>query len=163
LPLTRAAVPSPSVKTAAERAAERFKGARILAAEDNPVNQLVLKTILLQADIEPTIVGDGMEALAAWDAGDWSLLLMDVQMPVLDGLAACREIRRREAASGRRRTPIIALTANAMTHHQAEYVAAGMDGFLAKPIDVAHLFSAIEAALGPAEAARASALASLRG
>ena len=72
---------------------------------------------------------------------------MDVQMPRMDGPTATRFIRERESAQRRRRTPIIALTANAMTHQVSEYLAAGMDGFVAKPIEVSRLFEALEAAL----------------
>jgi len=72
---------------------------------------------------------------------------MDMQMPVMDGLAATRRIREREAATGRRRTPIIALTANVMSHQVAGYKAAGMDAFVAKPIEVTRLFDAMAAAL----------------
>jgi CheY-like chemotaxis protein len=72
---------------------------------------------------------------------------MDVQMPRMDGPTATRFIRERELAQRRRRTPILALTANAMTHQVSEYLAAGMDGFVAKPIEVSRLFEALEAAL----------------
>jgi PAS domain S-box-containing protein len=120
---------------------------RLLAAEDNPMNQLVLKTLLAQIGVEPVMVGDGVEAVAAWESGDWDLILMDVQMPRMDGPTATRFIRERELAQGRRRTPIVALTANAMTHQVNEYLAAGMDGFVPKPIEVDRLFSALETAL----------------
>jgi PAS domain S-box-containing protein len=124
---------------------------RVLAAEDNAVNQLVLKTMLEQAGITPTIVGDGRAAVEAWRGQAWDLVLMDVQMPVMDGIAATRAIRELEAAEGRARTPILALTANAMTHHVAEYLAADMDGFVAKPIEVGQLFAAMEQALDGVE------------
>ena len=120
---------------------------RILAAEDNAVNQLVLKTLLSQFGLTPVIVGNGAEAVAAWEAGDWDVILMDAQMPVMDGTAAARQIRRREAATGRRLTPIIALTANAMDHQVQGYRDAGMNGFVAKPIQVSQLFAAIDDAL----------------
>ena len=77
---------------------------------------------------------------------------MDIQMPVMDGPTATRAIREREAATGRPRTPIIALTANAMSHQVAEYLAAGMDGHVAKPIEAGRLFEALEAILGDAPA-----------
>jgi PAS domain S-box-containing protein len=126
---------------------------RVLAAEDNAVNQLVLRTLLLQAGIEVTIVENGALAVEAWNTAEWDIILMDAQMPVMDGPTAVRAIRASEAASGRRRTPILALTANAMSHHIAEYDAAGMDGHVAKPIEAAHLFEALEAALDAADAA----------
>ena len=92
------------------------------------------------------MVENGAAAFDAWRAGDFDLILMDVQMPVMDGPAATRAIRAAEAETGRARTPILALTANAMAHQVAEYVAAGMDGHVTKPIDAARLFTAIDAA-----------------
>ncbi len=87
-------------------------------------------------------------------AGTW--VLMDVQMPVMDGPTASRAIRAAEAASGRRQVPIIALTANAMPHHIADYRAAGMSGFVSKPINITELLGAIEAATEPAASEAAS-------
>lgn len=125
----------------------RYLTFKVMAAEDNEVNQLVLKTLLAQIGIEPLVVGDGEEAVAAWEAGDWDAILMDVQMPVMDGVSATRLIRLREAETGRRRTPIIALTANAMAHHIADYLAAGMDSHVAKPIAAVQLFEALQVAV----------------
>ena len=122
---------------------------RILAAEDNAVNQLVLRTLLGQAGIDAVIVGDGQEAVETWECGSWDLILMDIQMPVMDGISATRMIRDREASVGRSPTPILALTANAMTHQLETYRAAGMNGSIAKPIEVSQLFAAIAAALQP--------------
>jgi CheY-like chemotaxis protein len=120
---------------------------RILAAEDNPTNQVVLSTIIqiFGADLE--IVDDGAAAVEAWDAGDYDVILMDVQMPVMDGISATREIRSREAVQARARTPIIALSANAMVHQVKEYMAVGMDGHVAKPIELPKLHAALEASL----------------
>jgi len=120
---------------------------RVLAAEDNTVNQLVLKTLLQQIGIDPAVVSNGLEAVHAWEDGEWDVILMDVQMPKMDGPTAARAIRAQELATGRRRTPIIALTANVMSHQLAEYMAAGMDGHVAKPIEAARLFEALEAIL----------------
>ncbi|HEX7760777.1 MAG TPA: ATP-binding protein [Caulobacteraceae bacterium] len=131
---------------------------RILAAEDNAVNQLVLKTLLAQAGIEPVLVGNGEEAVAAWEQGGWDVILMDAQMPVMDGVTATRQIRRREAESGRAPTPIIALTANAMDHQVEGYLAAGMTGLVTKPIQVAQLFDAIDAAVLDDAPSRAAAV-----
>ena len=101
------------------------------------MNQMVLKALLAQVGIEPTIVENGVQAVDAWEQGSWDLILMDVQMPLMDGPAATREIRAREVLQRRGRTPIIALTANAMAHQLQAYTDAGMDGFVAKPIEVA--------------------------
>ncbi len=120
---------------------------RVLAAEDNAVNRLVIRTLLQQAGIDPVVVADGAEALEAWAREPWDLILMDVQMPVMDGPTATQEIRRRERAEGRPRTPVIALTANAMAHQIADYRAAGMDAIVAKPIDVTRLLEAMLEAL----------------
>jgi len=116
---------------------------RVLAAEDNAVNQLVLKTLLHQLGVEPTVVDNGEAALEAWEAAQWDVILMDIQMPVMDGLAAAAAIRAREAETGRARTPIVALTANAMSHQVEQYLAAGMDSHVAKPIEAAALFAAL--------------------
>ncbi|MET0293610.1 MAG: ATP-binding protein [Phenylobacterium sp.] len=124
---------------------------RVLAAEDNPVNQLVLKTLLHQFGIDPTVVEDGETALEAWRHGDWDVILMDVQMPRMDGVTAARLIREAEAAEGRRRTPIIALTANVMSHQVNGYLDCGMSGVVGKPIEAGQLLAAIAACLQPAE------------
>jgi CheY-like chemotaxis protein len=120
---------------------------RVLAAEDNAVNQLVLKTLLHQMGVDPVVVDNGQAAVEAWEAGDWDVVLMDVQMPVLDGVSATQEIRRREAALGRPRIPIIALTANVMSHQIEQYRAAGMDSHVAKPIAAPALFEALNSVL----------------
>jgi CheY-like chemotaxis protein len=120
---------------------------RILAAEDNPTNQQVLRAVLGSLGIEVDIVPDGKEAVAAWRGGTYDLVLMDIQMPVMDGIAATAAIRAGEAASGRKRTPIIAVTANALTHRVAEYMAVGMDAHVVKPIEIARLYDAISTVL----------------
>ncbi|HEX2562150.1 ATP-binding protein [Phenylobacterium sp.] len=139
-----------------DEAAEALPPLRVLAAEDNPVNQLVLKTLLHQVGIDPTVVGDGQAAVESWRVGEWDLILMDVQMPVMDGLSATGEIRRIEAEKGRAATPIIALTANVMAHQVAEYLQAGMTRVVAKPIDAAALLRAMEECLEEAEAPQGS-------
>jgi signal transduction histidine kinase/CheY-like chemotaxis protein len=137
--------------------AEGPRELRVLAAEDNDVNQLVLKTLLMQAGVVPVLVENGRQALEAWEREAWDLVLMDIQMPEMDGVAATRAIRLREAETGRARTPIIAVTANAMTHQLVEYEAAGMDGVVAKPVDIARLFAAIESALAGGDGAGSGA------
>ena len=132
--------------------ADPDRSIRILAAEDNLNNQLVLKTLLGQLGIDVTLVSDGAQAVAAWRDGEWDVVLMDIHMPVMDGLEAARQIRGLERAESRRRTPVVALTANAMDHHRAECLATGMDGLVAKPIDIRLLITAIEAAQATAAA-----------
>ena len=124
-----------------------LEGMRILAAEDNATNQLVLKTILYSLGIEPVIVDDGRLAVEAWSNERFDLILMDVQMPRMDGVAATREIRRREAETGAARTPIVALSANAMKQQVAEYLAAGMDSHLGKPIQIDKLYATLSAVM----------------
>lgn len=122
-----------------------LKRIRLLAAEDNPTNQLVLKTLLHQVGIQPMFVANGLQAVEAWEAGEFDVILMDVQMPELDGPGATEIIRRKEAGSGRLRTPIIGLTANAMSHQIEQYLTVGMDCVVTKPIDITKLFEALDA------------------
>jgi signal transduction histidine kinase/CheY-like chemotaxis protein len=130
---------------------------KVLAAEDNAVNQLVLRTLLSQAGVLPTVVENGQLALEAWQAESFDLILMDVQMPVMDGITAMQAIRAGEKSESRPRTPILALTANAMAHQVEEYLAAGADGHVSKPIDARQLFEAIDAAIRPKPSSQASA------
>lgn len=143
LPLKPIAPTARAEAPAVTRIEPLAQGGRVLAAEDNSINQLVLKTLLHQLGIEVVMVENGQEAVDAWRRADWDLILMDVQMPVMDGPTATRLIREEEAAGGRERTPIVALTANAMAHQSDEYALAGMDGVISKPIDFAHLISTV--------------------
>jgi two-component system, sensor histidine kinase len=125
---------------------------RVLAAEDIPTNQLVLRTIMQSFGVDMEMVDNGRQAVDAWRRSNFDIILMDIQMPEMDGVAATRAIRDEEAATGRARTPIIAVSANAMPHHAREYLAAGMDAHVAKPIELAKLHAAIEGALAQAAA-----------
>jgi signal transduction histidine kinase/ActR/RegA family two-component response regulator len=138
-----------------EPVADGEDGLRILAAEDNATNRLVLKTLLEQIGLGASFVENGAEAVEAWRTGRWDLILMDIQMPEMDGVTATREIRRMEAESGRPRTPIVALTANAMAHQVSEYRVAGMDALSPKPIQLPQLVATIQEVLAAAEAAPA--------
>jgi signal transduction histidine kinase/ActR/RegA family two-component response regulator len=130
---------------------------RVLAAEDNLVNQKVLKAIVEPMDVELAMVGDGRAAVEAWRTGHFDVILMDIQMPVMDGIAAAKAIRAAEKAEHRPRTPILALTANALVHQVEEYLGAGMDGHVAKPIEISKLYDAMSRALSlPADAADAA-------
>ena|GEM_PF-1534976 len=128
----------------------------VLAAEDNPVNQIVLKTLLQQIGIDPVIVENGALAVEAWRQGRFDIILMDVQMPEMDGPTAAQTIRRLEIENGRERTPIVAVTANVMPSQVEHYLAVGMDGCVAKPIDIAVLIETIETALAPPPACEAT-------
>ena len=149
LPLRRiAATAAPAPAPAVERPMSgEPTPLRVLAAEDNGMNRLVLKTLLEQVGVTPVMVGNGREAVEAWASDAWDLILMDVQMPEMDGPTATGVIRARERAEGRARTPIVALTANAMDHQVAEYLQSGMDDFVAKPIEAGRLFAVVQAAL----------------
>jgi signal transduction histidine kinase len=120
---------------------------RILVAEDNLTNQLVITAMLAPLGVEMTMVADGRALVEAYRARRPDLILADIQMPELSGDAAAREIRRLEQEHGWPRTPILALTANVMAHQLADYGAAGMDGHVAKPIEIEKLYAALEAAL----------------
>ncbi|WP_167334128.1 ATP-binding protein [Brevundimonas nasdae] len=123
--------------------AEPERALRVLVAEDHPVNQQVIRGLLGQVGIEVEIVDDGLQAVEATQTRDWDLILMDVQMPNMDGPTATRTIRQRETDQGLVRTPIIALTANAMVEQVESYLAAGMDAVVSKPIDLKRLLTTI--------------------
>ena len=148
LPLERGEVGAVEGEAAVVRNSDR--ALRLLAAEDNATNQQVLRAVMDSLDIDLDIVPDGRQAVEAWQNGRYDLILMDIQMPIMDGIAAAREIRTAERRDKRPRTPIIALTANALSHQVAEYLASGMDGHVAKPIEIAKLYEAISAALNAA-------------
>ena len=116
---------------------------RVLLADDHPVNRKVVEMILAQANVELTSVENGAEAVQACRDGDFDIVLMDMQMPVMDGLTATREIRLNEAAMGLDRTPIVMLTANALAEHIASAEAAGADRHLAKPFDATELLQLV--------------------
>jgi signal transduction histidine kinase/DNA-binding response OmpR family regulator len=118
---------------------------RILLAEDNAVNRLVVAAILAKHGHELVVVENGIEALAAVQRGSFDAVLMDVQMPEMDGLEATAAIRGAELGTGRR-VPIIALTAHAMKGDRDACLAAGMDAYLSKPVHPAALLDAIEEA-----------------
>lgn len=130
---------------------------RVLAAEDNAHNRLVLQLFLEQVGIEPVFAENGEVAVELWSQDRFDLILMDVQMPIMSGPEATQRIRALERMQKRARTPIIALTANAMTHHVQECLDAGMDAHVAKPIRPEVLFAAIHQALSGEKTAEATA------
>jgi two-component system sensor histidine kinase/response regulator len=122
-------------------AARRFSG-RVLLVEDNVVNQKVARRFLERLGCEVMLAENGAEAVTAFEQGGFQLVLMDVQMPVMDGYTATREIRDRER--GERRIPIVALTANAMTGQLERCLEVGMDALLTKPLAVEALQDVLE-------------------
>ncbi len=117
-------------------------GGRILMADDAPGNRELVSAILRGLGLEIDTVCDGAEAVQAMQTGAYDLVLMDVHMPVMDGLTATREIRRMQAGTGHR-TPILALTANVQADQVARCLDSGMDGHLAKPIQIQELAGAL--------------------
>jgi len=107
---------------------------RVLVADDHPTNRAVLEVILGLIAADLVSVEDGAQALAAFKNNDFDIVLMDLQMPVMDGFEAIREIRKFEAEMQRRRTPILAVSANAMSEHISASRAAGADQHIAKPV-----------------------------
>jgi CheY-like chemotaxis protein len=118
----------------------------ILLAEDNEVNRKVAERLLAKQGCSVLAVGDGEAAVEAWRTGEFDLVLMDVHMPVLDGYQAVAKMREIEGRTGQH-TPVVALTAGAMSGDREACLAAGMDGYVSKPIQLPELLAAIEAAL----------------
>jgi CheY-like chemotaxis protein len=119
---------------------------RILLAEDNPINQHLAVRLLQKRGHEVVVAADGMQTLKAIENENYDLVLMDVQMPSLDGLEVTRRIREREK-SGARRLPIIAMTAHALKGDRERCLEAGCDGYVSKPIQAAELFRVMASSL----------------
>jgi len=129
--------------------ARHCKGTRILLVEDNPVNQKVALAVLKRAALEVEIAGDGRQAVDFVREREYALVLMDVQMPVLDGIAATREIR---TLPNRATLPIIAMTANAFDEDRRECLNAGMSDFIGKPVVPSNLYRTLLHWLAPGAA-----------
>jgi PAS domain S-box-containing protein len=133
---------------AAEASVQPSTGLSVLVAEDNEINALLMRSLLARLGHRVVIASNGAEALESWLAArsagaPYDLILMDVQMPELDGVEAAKRIRAREAGEPGRRTPILALTANALVEDRYACFEAGMDGFLIKPLDRDKLVEAL--------------------
>ncbi len=121
-------------------------GRRILVAEDHPVNRKLVTRLLEKRSVVPTLAHDGNEVLRALESDTFDLILMDVQMPGMDGLQTTRAIRQRELEQGGH-VPILAMTAHAMDRDRERCLKAGMDGYLSKPVSAEELYRAIEEVL----------------
>ena len=117
---------------------------KILLADDNAVNRLLARRLLNKAGHEVILAENGREALEAWEAERPDVILMDVQMPVMDGLEATQLIRSLEQDKQFNPTPIIALTANALERDRQQCLAAGMDDFLSKPFQIQALLDVVQ-------------------
>lgn len=133
---------------APDRPARPRRRAKVLLADDHPVNRKVVELILTGANVELSCVADGAEAVAAFRAERFDAVLMDVKMPVMDGTAAIAAIRALERAQGRPRTPILLLTAEDGASNGAQAKAAGADAQVAKPVSPAALLAWLDRALG---------------
>ncbi len=136
----------PAPETASEAAEERPRPdftPHILVAEDNETNRFVLSLYLKKLGMSYQMVSTGADALQAWENDRFDMILMDIEMPVLDGFETTRELRRREIASDRPACPIIALSADAMAENRDMALEVGMDMFLTKPIEIERLGNAI--------------------
>jgi CheY-like chemotaxis protein len=130
------------------RALEHIQGAQLLLVEDNEINQQVAKEILQGAGLNVTVANDGQEAVNAVMENNYDAVLMDVQMPVMDGYTATREIRKDKHFKD---LPIIAMTAHAMAGDEDKSLEAGMNGHVAKPIDPDQLFATLQEWIKPSE------------
>ena len=137
-------MPACTAPAEAEDAAPLDDKLRILVVDDNATNRLVLCALLEQPGLAAECVVNGVEAVAAREAKAWDAILMDIHMPEMDGVTATSSIRRREIELGRDKTPIIAVTASVQPEQTREYLSAGMDNCVPKPVDTRVLVSALQ-------------------
>jgi signal transduction histidine kinase/CheY-like chemotaxis protein len=135
-PMPSVAAPMAAAPAIAHQSDAASARVRVLVVDDNATNRLVLTTLLDQFDVANAAVDSGQAALDSWATGGWDMILMDIHMPGMDGLMASKTIRAREQALGMARTPIVAVTASVLSHETEAYFAAGMDDFIAKPIEI---------------------------
>uniref|UniRef100_UPI003783AC72 response regulator n=1 Tax=Phenylobacterium sp. TaxID=1871053 RepID=UPI003783AC72 len=150
-----ARAPEQQLRTSVSSEVETTRRLRVLMADDHPTNRAVIEVVLGLIDCDLVQVEDGRQALDAYLSDDFDVVLMDLQMPVMDGLTAIREIRQAELRQGRARTPVLAVTANAMSEHVQASRAAGADHHIAKPIIPDLLIGAIIQSTTAAAAAEA--------
>jgi len=156
LPLLASTGPSHQdlARSATDPRPEWLAPPRVLVVEDSPINQIVAVRTLEHCGCRADVAGDGLQALEALSAHEYDAILMDCQMPVMDGFAATIELRRRE--NGGRRTPVIAMTANATANAVEECLAAGMDDYVGKPVRREQLLAALGRWVGPQAGAATS-------
>jgi CheY-like chemotaxis protein/HPt (histidine-containing phosphotransfer) domain-containing protein len=147
--LLKPAVAAPDAAVAAKHG----EAARVLVVDDHPVNREVLVRQLRLLGLPADTAEDGSEALAAWAPGRYAAVLADLHMPGMDGYELTRQLRASEAESGDGRTPIVAVTANAMRGEEERCLGAGMDAYLAKPVAIERLRATIERWLPVGDAA----------
>ncbi|HMS07261.1 MAG TPA: response regulator, partial [Burkholderiaceae bacterium] len=143
-PLTPSTLPSPETEAApppVESPAPARRELRVLLAEDAPINQKLAEAVLRRMGHEVTVARNGVEAVSLVQEQRFDIVLMDIQMPEMGGVEATERIRHFEMAKGMARIPIVAVTANALKGDRENYLAAGMDGYVSKPI----VFAALEA------------------
>lgn len=145
--------PSPATDTAGAPAADTrlLSGYRVLVAEDNEINRMVLSTLMGPTGLDLTFAENGEIAIEKWREGAFDAILMDIQMPVLDGLQAARAIRNEENETGQPRLPILALTADVLNERNAGAIEETMDGLLVKPVSVDAVTKALLAVFGEEE------------
>jgi len=147
LPLIEATAQEPEDASLNVKDSIRFDGRAVLLVEDNPVNTMVSEGMLTQLGCTVTCVENGLEAVKILETKSFDLVLMDVRMPIMDGLAATKAIRLGEKSSGRH-VPIVALTAGALTQERDACLAAGMDDYLVKPFTARALKETLFRAIG---------------
>lgn len=140
--------PQPEAPRDEAMARETARGQLLLTVEDNPINQKLTQHQLRLLGYLTDFAGDGVQGLARWRQGHYRLVLTDLHMPVMDGYEMVTAMRQEEAASGRPRTVVVALTANAMKGQADQCLAAGMDDYLAKPVSLSRLGSVLSHWLG---------------
>jgi two-component system, sensor histidine kinase len=135
IPVRKAAEVDFAVTVPSDFAVDHWTGLKVLAAEDQPINQLLIRKLLEGTGCNVHIVSDGQQAVEQTQKQVFDLILMDLQMPVMDGMSAVAVIRQQDAERGRH-TPVIALTAHALPGDQERCIAAGMDGYVSKPVSM---------------------------
>jgi CheY-like chemotaxis protein len=150
LPLAIAQEPDTILKNPLQTANDNSAGRHVLLAEDNSGNILVATCLLATYGYSYDLARNGKEALAMLDANTYDVVLMDVQMPEMDGLEVTRRLREREKATGSERLPVIGMTAYALPEDRRRCLQAGMDGYIAKPFNHQELVNILQRVIKPA-------------